>query len=93
MLGGTSIKNSQEIVNIFNKYFLYLAKNINSTNAKQSNYNSDDTTPIDYLLQFFKNPFPSMKLKSLSTKDVDKIIKSLKPKNSAGYDGISTKLL
>jgi len=34
-----------------------------------------------------------MKLKSLSTKDVDKIIISLKPKNSAGYDGISTRLL
>jgi len=34
-----------------------------------------------------------MKLKYLSTKDVDKIIKSLKPKNSAGYDGISTRLL
>ena len=34
-----------------------------------------------------------MKLKSLSTKHVEKIIKSLKPKNSAGYDGISTGLL
>jgi len=34
-----------------------------------------------------------MKLKSLSTKNVDKVIKSLKPKNSAGYDRISTGLL
>jgi hypothetical protein len=50
---GTSITNSQEIVNVFNKYFLSIAKNINSTNTKQSNYNLDDTTPIDYLLQSF----------------------------------------
>ena len=84
---GTSITNSQEIVNVFNKYFLSIAKNINSTNSKQSNYNLDDTTPIDYLLQSFKTPFPSMKLKSLSTKDADKIIKSLKPKTLLGMMG------
>jgi hypothetical protein len=46
-----------------------------------------------YLLQSFTTPFPNMNLKFVSAKEVEKIIKSLKTKNSSGYDGISTKLL
>jgi Notch-like protein len=34
-----------------------------------------------------------MKIKSLSTEEVENIIKSLKLKNSSGYDDISTKIL
>jgi hypothetical protein len=34
-----------------------------------------------------------MNLKSVSSKEVENIIKSLKTKNSSEYDGISTKLL
>jgi hypothetical protein len=34
-----------------------------------------------------------MKFNSLSTKEVEKIIKSLKSKNSSWYDGVSTKVL
>ena len=37
--------------------------------------------------------FPNINLKSVSTNEIKNIIKSLKPKNSSGYDGISTKLL
>jgi hypothetical protein len=48
----------------------------------------DNTTPIYFLTQSFKHPFPNIKLKSVSTKEVEKIIKLLKPKNSSGYDGI-----
>jgi hypothetical protein len=44
-------------------------------------------------MQSFKNPFPNINLKSISTKEIENIIKSLKPKNSTGYDGISTKLI
>ena len=44
-------------------------------------------------MQSFKNPSPNINLKSTSTKEIENIIKSLKPKNSFGYDGISTKLL
>jgi hypothetical protein len=39
------------------------------------------------------NPFPNMKIKPLSTKEVENIIKSLKLKNFFGYDGVSTKVL
>ena len=90
---GNIIKNRQEIVNIFNKYFLSTAKNINPILSNHSNYNPNNTTPLHYLLQAFKTPFPNFHFKHISTKEVENIIKSLKPKNSSGYDGISTKLL
>jgi len=44
-------------------------------------------------MQSFKNPFPNINLKSVSTKEVKNKIKSLKPKNSSGCEGISTKLI
>ena len=50
-------------------------------------------TPLDYLMQSFKKPFPNINLKSISTKGVENILKSFKPKNSSGCEGISTKLL
>ena len=49
--------------------------------------------PIHYLMQSFKNPFPNINLKCISTKEFENITNSLKPKNSSGYDGTSTKLL
>ena len=44
-------------------------------------------------MQSLKNSFPNFNLKSISTKEFENITESLKPKNSSGYDGISTKLL
>jgi hypothetical protein len=44
-------------------------------------------------MQSFKNPFPNINLKPISTKETENIIKSLKPKNSSGYDVISIKLI
>jgi hypothetical protein len=89
---GNLIKNRQEIVNTFNNYFSSIAKNINSTHTNLSNYKPHGSTPLHYLFQSFKAPFPNINLKSSSTKDIENVIKSLKPKNSYGYDGISTKL-
>jgi hypothetical protein len=44
-------------------------------------------------MQSFKNPFPNINLKSISTKEIENLTKSLKIKNSSGYEGISTKLI
>ena len=63
----------------------------NSIHTRQNN--GDNITPLHYLTQSFKKPFPKIHLKTVSTKEINNIIKSLKPKNSAGYDGILTKLL
>jgi len=90
---GNIIKNRQEIVNIFNKHFVSTAKNINPIPTNHSNCNPNNSTPLHYLLQAFKTPFPNFYLKHISTKEVENIIKSLKPKNSSEYNGISTELL
>jgi len=42
---------------------------------------------------FNLNTFPNIKLKSTTTQDPENIIKSLKPKNTYGYDEITTNLL
>ena len=92
-IDGNLISNHQEIGNAFNKYFLSIAKNINTKQSQHSSHNLDNTTPLHYLLQSFKNPSPNITLKSLLTKEAENIIKSLTPKNSSRYDRISTKLL
>jgi hypothetical protein len=39
------------------------------------------------------NPFLNIKLNNTSTKEIERIIKYLRVKNSHGYDGITTKML
>ena len=41
----------------------------------------------------WNKPYPSMEYKCTTTKEIEKIIKSLTTKNSYGYDEISTKFL
>ena len=41
----------------------------------------------------FNKPYPNMKYKCATTEEIEQIIKSLKMKNSYGYDEISTKIL
>ena len=87
---GNSISNHQEIANALNKCFLTVAESINNKQNESSAHNLHNITPLHYLMQSFKNPFPNINLKSTK---VENIIKSLKPNNASGYDGISTKLL
>jgi hypothetical protein len=46
-----------------------------------------------FMEQAFTKPYPSMECKCTTTKEIEQIIKSLKTKNSYGYDEISTKIL
>jgi hypothetical protein len=90
---GNSTSDCQEIANAFNKYFLNIAKSINTKQNKLISHNLDNTTPLCYLMQSFKSLFPNINLKSIPTKETENIIKFRKPKNSSGYDGVSTKLI
>jgi hypothetical protein len=56
-------------------YFLSIGKYINIKQSEHNSHNSDNITSLHYLLQSFKNPFPNINLKSLSTKEVENIIK------------------
>lgn len=84
-------KNSSES---FNKYFLSVAEeiiqDIRSNNKKCSNNEEDIKC---YMTKSFPNSFPNIKLKYTSTREIEKIIKSLKTKNSYGYDEVSTRIL
>ena len=48
---------------------------------------------VHYLYKNSKLPYPDMKTNYTTPKEIEKIIQSLKVKNSHGYDGIPTKIL
>jgi hypothetical protein len=87
---GKLSSNHQVIAEAFNNHFLSIAEEINKNS---SNNERNDTTAKHLLSQSFKNPFPALKLNSVSTKEVENIIRSIKIKNSNGYNEISTKIL
>ena len=45
------------------------------------------------MLNLFHIPFPSIKFKNTSPKEIEKIINALKIKESSGYDEVSTNIL
>jgi hypothetical protein len=50
------------------------------------------TVVFTYLYRAFKNPYPNI-IFDHTAKEIENIIKSLKPKNACGYDEISVKIL
>jgi hypothetical protein len=85
------ISNPLAIANAFNTYFSSVAGNlIKSSFANNSNNHND---PLTYLRQNFRQPISSIKLISTTTHEIEKIIHSLKCKDSYGYDEISTRIL
>ena len=90
----TTINNNQNSPEAFNKYFLSITENIlqdvRCANKQGHNINKN---PKHYLLHLFHKHFPSIKFENTSPKELEKIINSLKIKESSGYDGVSTKIL
>jgi hypothetical protein len=80
--------NGQFITETFSKYFVSVAQNNHNTNATP---NRENTT--SYLSRAFNQPFLTINLKCVSSKEIEDIAKSQEIKNSHGYDGISTKIL
>jgi hypothetical protein len=91
-IDGNLITNQQLIANSFNNHFLTVADKISSsiTNDKTS---LNRNNPIRCLHKNFKLPCSNIKRKYKTPKEIQKIIKSLKSKNSNGYDGIPMKIL
>jgi len=46
-----------------------------------------------FMEQAFIKPYPSIECKCTTTEEIERIIKSVKTKNSYGYNQISTKIL
>jgi hypothetical protein len=82
-------------VEIFNEYFITIAENVKR--QSKNNFINDDNDTMDshtcFMEQTFTNPYPSMEWICTTTEEIERIIKSLKIKNSCGYDEISTKIL
>jgi hypothetical protein len=78
--------------NAFNTYFSSVAENLLIKNFLGKNIiNNKDA--ISYLHQSFRQSFSTMKLRNTTTYETKKIIRSLKCKNSYGYDEISSRIL
>jgi len=48
---------------------------------------------LQYLFEYFNQPFKDIRWPYTSSKEINKIINSLKNKNSSGYDEITTKII
>jgi hypothetical protein len=78
--------DQQIIAEAFNNYFASIIDSINNKNAYNKIRTNELSATYNYLSQNSLNPFASTVLKSFSTKEIMNIIKSLKSKNSCGYD-------
>jgi len=84
------VHNQISIANEFNNYFLNIA---GSTSTKGINEKKEDASPLQYLFEYFNQPFKDTSWPYTSSKETNKIINSLKNKNSSGYDEITTKII
>ena len=76
------------MANGLNEHFSSIARNITTKLNKHSSDKLDNKTPSHYLLQSFQNSFQNFTLQTVSTNEIMNTIRSLKSKNSSGYDGI-----
>ena len=88
---GSLLTNQYDIAEAFNKYFSSITGFINRTNQDNPRYDTSST--YSYLDLDNGNHHSPLVLKPFSTQEILSIIKSLKTKDSFGYDEISTKLL
>ena len=91
VINNNIIMNQNKIANIFNNYFLSISDAVNSNNNKH--INTSMTNPINYLTNNLKRPFAKISWQYASTYEVEKIIKSLRTKNTCGYDEISNRII
>ena len=89
----TMLNNSQEIACAFNDYFSSAADTIINNIRQGNDENKDNISHTCYLKNNFNNTFPNISWKHASTHEINKIIESLKTKNSCGYDEIPIKIL
>jgi len=91
VINNNVIMNQNKIANIFNNYFISIAGTVNADNNKH--INTSMTNPINYLTNNFRRPFPKISWQYASTYEIEKINKSLRTKNTCGYDEISNHII
>ena len=83
------VYNQITIANKFNSYFSNIAGNISNKRINEK----EGANPIQNLFKYFNQPFKDMRWPYASAKEINKIIDSLKDKNSSGYDEITKKTI
>ena len=83
---GKTVTDSHVLASIFNDYFIH------ATNLTQVEKPGNTPFAIDLKLEGIK-PFPSIHLTPVTANEIKNIIRSLKTKNSYGYDEIPLKIL
>jgi hypothetical protein len=89
-----TVSNYKNSPDIFNDHFLSVAEKImQSIRHGDTEDTSDNKNPMYHLSRISHNPFPNIIFNNTTTKEIERIIKSIRVKNSHGYDGITTKML
>ena len=92
---GKKITDQQTSADTFNEYFVAITGNVKRQSKNNLiNYDNDNMdSHTHFMEEAFTKPYPSMECKYTTPKENEQIIKSLKTKNSYGYDEVSTKIL
>jgi hypothetical protein len=90
---GTLIKNPQILEDTFNDYFSKVVDESISNITKQDLNQTKQHSYLEYLVQEFQQHFPSIKFMPVTEKEIYEINKSLKWKNSCGYDEVPSKIV
>jgi hypothetical protein len=86
VVGNEKLKEPKSMANAFNNYFLTVAEKLNVQKFEKGD-------AISLLKESFPGIFPSIKIIPITEAEIKSIIRSLKPKNSSGYDEINNKVL
>jgi len=87
------LKDQQDIAYAFNNYFSCIIDKTRKNNVNNKINNENLSTFHYYLEQNYAHASSSLVIKTFSTRQITSTIKSLKAKNSHGYDELSSKLL
>jgi hypothetical protein len=88
---GTQIKNPQILAGTFNDYSSKVVDESISNITKHDLSQTKQHSYLEYLVQKFQQPFPSIKFKPVTEKEIYENNRSLKWKNSCGYDEVPSK--
>jgi hypothetical protein len=91
MIGKKVITIQEKIATAFNKYFLSIADYIIPENNNHTNLGI--ANPINYLVKTFSRPFNKINWKYATSYEIEKIIRSLKTKNTSRYDEIANRII
>jgi len=84
------VYNQITITNELNNYFLNIAGSISNIRINEK---EQEASPPQNLFKYFNQPFKDISWLYTSAKEINRIIDSLKDKNSSGCDEISTKII